>query len=179
MSRIGKLPVAIPQGVDVTIADELITVKGTKGTLIQKLLPQIKITIDNGEAQVVRADDSREARSLHGLYRTLLANMVHGVSKGWTKELEIVGTGYRAAMQGQNLQLSLGYSHQVIIKPYPGVSFTLAGNKVIVSGSDKQLVGQMAAEVRAKRKPDAYKGKGVRYSWEVLRLKAGKAKKAK
>lgn len=179
MSRIGKQPITIPAGVTVDIADNLITVKGAKGTLIQKMLPQVGIEISEGVASVVRKEESREARAAHGLYRTLLANMVQGVSKGWTRELEIVGTGYRAAMQGTNLQLSLGFSHQVIMKPYDGITFTVTGNKVTVSGFDKQLVGQMAAEIRAKRKPDAYKGKGVRYSGEVMRLKAGKAKKAK
>ena len=179
MSRIGKLPVEIPAGVEVSVNGATLTVKGAKGTLVQKMSPKVSVQVENGSALVSRVDDSGEAKAMHGLYRTLLNNMVLGVSRGWTKELEIVGTGYRAAMQDVNLQLSLGYSHQVVVKPYEGVSFGVVGNKVVVSGADKQLVGQMAAEIRMKRKPDVYKGKGVRYAGEKLRLKAGKAKKAK
>lgn len=178
MSRIGKAPITVPSGVEVVVDKSTLTVKGPKGTLTQTFLPKVKIQVEAGIATVEAADATREAKSLHGLYRTLLYNMVMGVSKGWTKELDVVGTGFRAALQGQNLQLALGFSHPVVVAPLPGVSFTVAGNKITVSGADKQLVGQMAADIRKKRKPDAYKGKGVRYTGEVLRLKAGKAKKA-
>lgn len=178
MSRIGKAPIAIPSGVEVKVEASTLTVKGPKGTLSQAFLPKVSIKVENGVATVEAVDSTRQSKSLHGLYRTLLFNMVMGVSKGWTKELDVVGTGFRAALQGQNLQLALGYSHPVIVKPLAGVSFAVNGNKITVSGADKQLVGQMAADIRKTRKPDAYKGKGVRYSGEVLKLKAGKAKKA-
>jgi large subunit ribosomal protein L6 len=178
MSRIGRLPITIPQGVTVTVADSLATVKGPKGELKQQIMSDVSISQVEDKVIVARANESQKARALHGLTRTLLSNMVTGVSKGWTKDLEIVGTGYRAALQGQKLNLSLGFSHPVLIEPLPGVSFLVAGNKVTVSGIDKQLVGEMAAIVRQKRKPEPYKGKGVRYAGEVVRRKAGKAKKA-
>ncbi|GIW60495.1 MAG: 50S ribosomal protein L6 [Patescibacteria group bacterium] len=180
MSRIGKLSIALPTGVSVTQANNVVKVTGPKGTMEQMISSRlIKVVVESGAVKVEREDNSREAKSLHGLYRTLVSNMVTGVSKGWVKELEVVGTGYRAALNGVNLQLSLGYSHPVVVSPYAGVSFQVQGNKISISGIDKQVVGQMAAEIRAKRKPDPYKGKGVRYAGEVLKLKAGKAKKAK
>jgi len=178
MSRIGKLPITIPQGVTVKVADLVATVKGPKGELTQKIVGDVEISQVEDKIVIARSNENPKTRALHGLIRTLISNMVVGVSKGWTKDLEIVGTGYRAALQGQNLNLSLGFSHPVLITPLPGISFTVAGNKVTVSGIDKQLVGEMAAIVRQKRKPEPYKGKGVRYANEVVRRKAGKAKKA-
>lgn len=178
MSRIGKLPITIPQGVTVKVADFVATVKGPKGELTQKIVGDVEISQVEDKVIIARSNENPKTRALHGLIRTLISNMVVGVSKGWTKDLEIVGTGYRAALQGQNLNLSLGFSHPVLITPLLGISFTVTGNKVTVSGIDKQLVGEMAAIVRQKRKPEPYKGKGVRYANEVVRRKAGKAKKA-
>jgi large subunit ribosomal protein L6 len=178
MSRIGRLPITVPNGVTVQIADSIVRVKGPKGELSQNFRPEVTVSVVEDKVVVARANESASAKALHGLTRTLINNMVVGVSKGWTKELEIVGTGYRAALAGQNLNLSLGYSHQVLVAPLPGVSFTVTGNKVMVSGSDKQVVGEMAAIIRQKRKPEPYKGKGVKYVGEVIRRKAGKAKKA-
>jgi large subunit ribosomal protein L6 len=178
MSRIGRLPITVPSGVTVNVADAEIKVKGPKGELVQSLRPEVKVSVVEDKVVVARADETPTAKAMHGLMRTLINNMVVGVSKGWTKELEIVGTGYRAAMQGQNLNLSLGYSHQVIVTPLPGISFTINGNKVMVIGTDKQVVGEMAAIIRQKRKPEPYKGKGVKYVGEYIRRKAGKAKKA-
>jgi large subunit ribosomal protein L6 len=178
MSRIGRLPIPVPNGVTVQIADSVVRVKGPKGELLQSLRPEVTVSVVEDRVVVARADESPSAKALHGLMRTLINNMVVGVSKGWSKELEIVGTGYRAALQGQNLNLSLGYSHQVLIKPLPGVAFAVNGNKVVVSGADKQVVGEMAAVIRQKRKPEPYKGKGIKYAGEVIRRKAGKAKKA-
>lgn len=180
MSRIGKLSIALPTGVNVVQDNNTVKVTGPKGSMEQVINTRlIKVVVEDNLVKVEREDNSRESKSLHGLYRTLVSNMIVGVSKGWVKELEVVGTGYRAALNGTNLQLSLGYSHPVVVSPYEGVSFQVQGNKISVSGIDKQVVGQMAAEIRAKRKPDPYKGKGVRYAGEVLKLKAGKAKKAK
>jgi large subunit ribosomal protein L6 len=180
MSRIGKLPIILPTGVSVVQENKTVKVTGPKGSLEQLINTRlIKVVVEGNLVKVEREDNSREAKSLHGLYRTLVSNMVVGVSKGWVKELEVVGTGYRAALSGSNLQLFLGYSHSVVVSPHEGVSFQVQGNKISVSGVDKQVVGQMAAEIRAKRKPDPYKGKGVRYIGEVLKLRAGKAKKAK
>lgn len=178
MSRIGKLPISVPAGVSVTFQDGVARVKGPKGELSQKLSDNLNVSLVEDKVVVARKDNSPSARAFHGLTRTLLNNMVVGVSKGWTKELEIVGTGYRAALQGPKLNMSLGYSHQVIVDPLPGITFAVVGNKVTVSGIDKQIVGEMAAVIRQKRKPEPYKGKGVRYTGEVVRRKAGKAKKA-
>jgi large subunit ribosomal protein L6 len=170
----------LPTGVSVVQDDKTVKVAGPKGSMEQLINTRlIKVVVEGNLVRVEREDNSRESKSLHGLYRTLVSNMIVGVSKGWVKELEVVGTGYRAALNGSNLQLSLGYSHPVVVSPYEGVSFQVQGNKISISGIDKQVVGQMAAEIRAKRKPDPYKGKGVRYAGEVLKLKAGKAKKAK
>lgn len=178
MSRIGKLPITVPQGVTLTLSEGVATVKGPKGELIQKISPEISVSQVEDKIVVARVNDLPSARALHGLTRTLIFNMITGVSKGWQKELDIVGTGYRGALQGQNLNLSLGYSHPVIVTPEKGITFAVTGNKIMVSGIDKQLVGEMAAIIRQKRKPEPYKGKGIRYTNEVVRRKAGKAKKA-
>ncbi len=178
MSRIGKLPITLPKDVTLTIAGGIAKVKGPKGELSQSVMPDVTVNVVEDKVVVARANESASARALHGLTRTLLYNMIVGVSKGWTKDLEIVGTGYRAALQGANLNLSLGYSHPVLVSPLPGISFSVAGNKITVAGADKQVVGEMAAMIRQKRKPEPYKGKGVRYANEVVRRKAGKAKKA-
>lgn len=178
MSRIGKLPITLPTGVTFTLSEGVAKVKGPKGELSQRLLPEVSVSVVEDKVVVARVNDSPAARALHGLTRTLLSNMIVGVSKGWTKELEIVGTGYRAALQGPKLNLSLGYSHPVVVEPLPGITFAVNGNKVVVAGIDKQVVGEMAAVIRQKRKPEPYKGKGIKYSGEIVRRKAGKAKKA-
>jgi large subunit ribosomal protein L6 len=179
MSRIGRMPIAVPTGVAVNIKGGEVTVTGSKGELRRQFSPEIAITLDDNMLKVSRPSDSRQHRSLHGLTRSLLANMVKGVSQGFEKELEIVGVGYRAEKSGDKLVLRVGYSHLVEISPLPGVSLAVEGaNKIKVTGIDKEVVGQMAAEIRAVRPPDAYKGKGIRYAGEVVRLKAGKAGKA-
>ena len=176
MSRIGKMPIPVPAGVDVTIDGQTVTVKGPKGELTRTFLPSMTITRDGDELIVTRPDDSREARSFHGLTRTLIANMVEGVEKGYSKELEVNGVGYRVAKQGKQLVMNLGYSHQVIMDEIPGITIECpAPNKIIISGPDKQKVGQFAAEVREKRPPEPYKGKGIKYATEVVRRKEGKA----
>ena len=176
MSRIGKMPVAIPAGVEVTVADgNLVTVKGPKGTLTQQLQPSMTIKQEGAELLVSRPDDGKENRALHGLTRALLHNMVVGVSEGFKKELEINGVGYRAAKEGKNLVMNLGFSHQVIVPEIPGITVEVPGpNKIIIHGCDKQAVGQFAAEVRGKRPPEPYKGKGIKYTTEVIRRKVGK-----
>ena len=176
MSRIGKMPVAIPEGVEVTVADgNLVTVKGPKGTLTQQLQPSMTIKQEGAELLVSRPDDGKENRALHGLTRALLHNMVVGVSEGFKKELEINGVGYRAAKEGKNLVMNLGYSHQVIVPEIDGITIDVpSANKVVISGPDKQKVGQFAAEVREKRPPEPYKGKGIKYADEVIRRKVGK-----
>lgn len=176
MSRIGKMPVAIPAGVEVTVADgNLVTVKGPKGTLTQQLQPSMTIKQEGAELLVSRPDDGKENRALHGLTRALLHNMVVGVSEGFKKELEINGVGYRAAKEGKNLVMNLGYSHQVIVPEIDGITIDVpSANKVVISGPDKQKVGQFAAEVREKRPPEPYKGKGIKYVDEVIRRKVGK-----
>ncbi|MCL2485983.1 MAG: 50S ribosomal protein L6 [Oscillospiraceae bacterium] len=181
MSRIGRKPIAIPAGVDVTVGgDNLVTVKGSKGTLSQSIHENMEIAIDGSIIMVHRPDDSRLNRSLHGLSRTLIANMVEGVSQGFKKELDIVGVGYRAQKQGNSLVMNLGYSHQVIMPEIEGITIEVpAPGKVVVNGSDKQKVGQFAAEIRKKRPPEPYKGKGVRYTGEHVRKKEGKAGKGK
>jgi large subunit ribosomal protein L6 len=178
MSRIGRLPITLPKDVTITFDSNVATVKGPKGELVQVVSPEIGVNIVEDKVVISRLKETTSAKALHGLTRTLLFNMITGVSKGWTKDLELVGTGYRAALQGQNLNLSLGFSHPVIVKPMPGISFTVAGNKITVSGIDKQMVGEMAAMIRRNRKPEPYKGKGIKYTGEVVRRKAGKAKKA-
>ena len=176
MSRIGKMPVAIPAGVEVTVADgNLVTVKGPKGTLTQQLQPSMTIKQEGAELLVSRPDDGKENRALHGLTRALLHNMVVGVSEGFKKELEVNGIGYRAAKEGKNLVMNLGYSHQVIVPEIDGITIDVpAQNKIVISGPDKQKVGQFAAEVREKRPPEPYKGKGIKYVDEVIRRKVGK-----
>ncbi|MFA9379857.1 MAG: 50S ribosomal protein L6 [Acetanaerobacterium sp.] len=178
MSRIGKREIDIPQGVDVKINGSTVTVKGPKGTLESSFKPSMKIELKDGKLTVVRPSDSKEHKSLHGLTRTLIANMVKGTHEGFTKELEINGVGYRAAKQGTNLVMTLGYSHQVIMPEGNGITIEVpAPNRIVVRGSDKQAVGQFAAEIREKRPPEPYKGKGIKYANEVILRKEGKAGK--
>jgi large subunit ribosomal protein L6 len=179
MSRIGKYPVPVPAGVDVTIDGQLVTVKGPKGTLSHAVAEPITVTRgDDGAIAVQRPDDERLSKSLHGLSRTLIANMVTGVTSGYAKTLEIVGTGYRVIAKGNDLEFALGYSHPVVVTPPDGISFRVeVPTRFVVEGIDKQKVGEVAANIRKLRKPDPYKGKGVRYQGEVIRRKAGKAGK--
>ena len=178
MSRIGKMPITVPQGVTVDIKKGEVAVKGPKGELKCAVDPDMVITLEDGSLTVARPSDERKHRSMHGLTRTLVANMVEGVSQGFTKGLEIVGVGYRAEKVGENLQFRIGFSHTVEVKPLPGTSLDVERNtRITVSGIDKETVGQMAAYIRAIRPPDAYKGKGVRYAGERIRLKPGKAGK--
>lgn len=181
MSRIGRMPITVPTGVDVKVSpDNEATVKGPKGTLIQKLHPDMIIEMADGIITVIRPSDKKEHKSLHGLTRSLVANMVIGVTEGFTKELEINGVGYRAQMQGNKLVLNLGYSHPVEMEPVAGIDIEVpAPNKIIVRGADKQLVGHIAAIIREKRLPEPYKGKGIKYATEHIRRKEGKAGKAK
>ncbi len=180
MSRIGRMPIAVPAGVDVKIDGSTVTVKGPKGTLTRTVSSNITVTLDNGVITVTRPNDLKENRALHGLTRTLIANMVVGVNEGFKKELEINGIGYRAAKQGKDLVLNIGYSHDVIMPEKDGITVEVpAPNKIIISGPDKQKVGQFAAEVRGKRPPEPYKGKGIKYVDEVIRRKEGKAGKGK
>ena len=178
MSRIGKLPIAIPAGVDVNIDGSTVTVKGPQGTLTRTVHGNIAVAVENNEIVVTRPNDEKLNRSLHGLTRTLIANMVEGVANGYKKELEINGIGYRAAMQGSQLVLNIGYSHQVFMDQPEGIKIEVpSANKIVISGPDKQKVGQFAAEVREKRPPEPYKGKGIKYVDEVIRRKEGKAGK--
>lgn len=177
MSRIGKQPIAVPAGVTVTVeANNVVTVKGPKGELTRTFHPDMMIKLDGAVLTVARPDDEHLHKSLHGLTRTLLHNMVEGVSKGYSKTLDVVGVGYKVEKKGTQLVMNLGYSHPVIVDEIPGITIEApAANKIIINGIDKQVVGQFAAEVRGKRPPEPYKGKGVRYTNEVIRLKAGKA----
>ena len=179
MSRIGRLPIPVPSGVDVSIDGRNVTVKGPKGTLTHRVAEPIEIVKgDDGTLQVTRPDDERQNRALHGLSRTLVNNMVIGVTDGYSKNLEIVGTGYRVVAKGNDLEFALGFSHSVLIKAPDGISFNVeAPTRFSVSGVDKQKVGETAAKIRKLRKPDPYKGKGVRYQGEQIRRKAGKAGK--
>lgn len=179
MSRIGRLPIAIPAGVEVKLEEgNVITVKGPKGTLTRKLVDDLTITVENNEIVVTRPSDLKRYKSLHGLTRTLIYNMVVGVTEGYKKELEINGVGYRAAKAGNKLNLTLGYSHPVEMVDPEGVTSTVEGtNKIIVSGIDKEKVGQFAAEIRGKRPPEPYKGKGIKYTTEHIRRKVGKTGK--
>ncbi len=178
MSRIGRKPIAIPQGVQVDILGNTVKVKGPKGELNQVVHPDMKVSMNNGIITVERPTDEKEHRSLHGLTRTLVSNMIGGVINGYSKALDINGVGYRAAKQGKNLVLTIGYSHPVEIQPLPGIEFEVpAPNKIVVKGIDKQVVGQMAAEIRSVREPEPYKGKGIKYESEVIRRKAGKTGK--
>lgn len=177
MSRIGKLPIPVPSGVTVTINGNDVTVKGPKGQLQRTLRPEISLKQEDGKVLVgIHNTEDRQSRSLHGLSRTLVANMVKGVTDGFTKNLIIVGVGYRAAMEGRNLVMQLGYSHQVIIEPPPGLEITATKNvNISVMGIDKQAVGDLASFIRSRRPPEVYKGKGVKYEGEKIRRKAGKA----
>ena len=178
MSRIGRLPVAIPAGVTVTIAENnKVTVKGPKGELTREFVPEMTIEEKEGHIVVTRPNDLKRNKALHGLTRSLINNMVQGVSNGYEKTLEINGVGYRAAKQGKKLVLTLGYSHPVEMEDPAGVETVVDGNKIIVKGIDKEKVGQYAAEIREKRKPEPYKGKGIKYSDEVIRRKVGKTGK--
>ncbi|MGH7609812.1 MAG: 50S ribosomal protein L6 [Candidatus Dormibacteria bacterium] len=180
MSRIGKAPIALPQGVTLTVEGSSVAVSGPRGELSRRLPAVIRVRQEDGQVLVERPSDSAPHRSLHGLTRTLVANMVTGVTNGYRKELELQGVGYRASLQGADLQLSLGYSHPVRITPPDGVKIEVPEpTRVAVVGNDKELVGQTAARIRATRKPEPYKGKGVRYRGEVVRRKAGKSGKAK
>jgi large subunit ribosomal protein L6 len=180
MSRIGKLPVAVPSGVNVALSDGEVVVKGPKGELRQAILSQVvDVKLEDGKVVVERKGDAKPHRSAHGLTRTLISNMVEGVSKGFRKSLEIQGVGYRAAKSGEKLNLSLGYSHPVVFEAPSGITLSVEGqNKIHVDGIDKQQVGQVAAKIRALRAPEPYKGKGIRYEGEVIRKKLGKAGKA-
>jgi large subunit ribosomal protein L6 len=179
MSRIGKSPIPVPSGVDVTLADRDVTVKGPKGTLARRLPPDITVRQDGDQLVVERPDDEREHRALHGLTRSLVNNMVVGVTDGFSKDLEIVGVGYRAVAQGPSrLELALGFSHPVVVEAPEGITFEVPQpTRITVRGIDKEIVGQVAANIRKVRKPEPYKGKGVRYAGEVVLRKAGKAAK--
>ncbi len=178
MSRVGKEPIPVPAGVDVTIDGNHVTVKGPKGELSQSFYDLMNITQEGNELIVTRPDDSRTCRAMHGLTRALLNNMVIGVSSGFEKKLELRGVGYRAALKGDHLEMTLGYSHPVIVYPEPGITFEVPDNThIIVKGIDKQRVGQVAADVRSHRPPEPYKGKGIRYDGEYVRHKLGKAAK--
>ncbi|HZU02122.1 MAG TPA: 50S ribosomal protein L6 [Ktedonobacteraceae bacterium] len=185
MSRIGRAPIPVPPKVQVSwTEDNVVTVKGPKGVLSYRIDPALSLKLENGVLSVSRPSDSREHKAKHGLYRTLINNMVEGVTKGYTKQLEIHGVGYRAAKVGENLVILVGYSHPVEVQPPAGISFTVDGvdpatkaTRLSVHGIDKQLVGQVAADIRQVRKPEPYKGKGIRYAGEAIRRKAGKAGK--
>ena len=178
MSRIGRLPVTIPSGVEINVEGQTVKVKGPKGELAHTVAQPIVVERKDDQVEVTRPNDERESRSLHGLTRTLIANQIIGVTEGYTKGLEVVGTGYRVQAKGSNVEFALGYSHPITVEPPAGISFTVEGNnKLTVVGIDKQAVGEMAANIRKLRKPEPYKGKGVRYAGEVVRRKAGKSGK--
>lgn len=175
MSRIGRMPIAVPAGVDVKLDGNVITVKGAKATLSREIHPNMDVKVENGEILVTRPNDQKENRALHGLTRALINNMVVGVTDGFKKELDVVGVGYRVAKQGKDLVMNLGFSHQVTMTEVEGVTIEVPSpNKIIISGPDKQKVGQLAAEIREKRPPEPYKGKGIRYTNEYVRRKEGK-----
>lgn len=179
MSRVGNKPVELPDGVDVKVDGRAVTVKGSKGELNRMFHERIGFDIDNGVITVTRPDDTRESRALHGLSRSLLNNMVLGVSDGFRKELEVQGVGYRATLKGRDLELAVGFSHTVTVEAPEGITFEVPEpSKIVVSGIDKELVGQVAADIRKVRPPEPYKGKGIRYVGEYVRRKAGKAGKA-
>ena len=177
MSRIGRMPITVPDGVTVSISEDAVKVTGPKGELSCPVNLDITVTQQDNILTVTRPSDNKEHRSMHGLTRSLVANMVQGVSQGYDKYLEIVGVGYRAEQNGDNLTLRVGYSHLVEVVPLPGISLSMEGNRIKVSGIDKEVVGEMAARIRRIRRPDAYKGKGIRYAGEKVRLKPGKAGK--
>ena len=176
MSRIGRAPIAIPAGVEIKIEENnVVTVKGPKGTLTRQFHPNMTIAQEGAELKVTRPNDAKENRALHGLTRTLIHNMVLGVTEGFKKELDVNGVGYRVAKEGNKLVMNLGFSHQVIVEEVPGISIEVpSANKIVILGCDKQQVGQFAAEVREKRPPEPYKGKGIKYTDEVIRRKVGK-----
>ena len=179
MSRIGYSPIVVPSGVQVTVADNNVTITGPKGNLQFPLRPEIDVTVENDTVLVKRKNDDRFVRSVHGLTRSIINNMVIGVTKGWTKQLEMIGVGYRAQGGGDTLTLNVGYSHPVSIKAPQGVTFAVADNtKITVSGIDRGVVGQIAANIRAVKVPEVYKGKGIRYVGEMVKRKAGKVGKA-
>lgn len=178
MSRIGKKPIDIPQGVEVKIEGQIVTAKGPQGTETVEVRPEIKVEQKENQVVLTKVGESRETDALYGLSRTLVANAIHGVKDGFTKSLEIQGVGYRANMEGKNLNLALGYSHPVIVEPPAGITISVEANtKITVKGSNKQTVGDVAAFIRSKRPPEVYKGKGIRYEGEYIRRKAGKAGK--
>ncbi|HEU5112202.1 MAG TPA: 50S ribosomal protein L6 [Acidimicrobiia bacterium] len=178
MSRIGKMPVDMPSGVDIKVDGTQVTVKGSKGELSRQFTDRVSFSVEEGVITVGREDDTRESRALHGLSRALLANMVHGVSEGFTKVLEIQGVGYRASLKGSDLELLVGFSHAVDVKAPKGITFEVPEpTRIVVSGIDKEQVGQVAADIRKVRPPEPYKGKGIRYAGEYVRRKAGKAGK--
>jgi len=179
VSRIGRLPVPIPPGVEVKIEGSRVTVRGPKGELTQEFHPELRITVEDGSVRVYRPNDERQFKALHGLTRALINNMIIGVSKGYSKTLEIHGTGYRAELKGKTLVMNLGFSHPVVVEPPEGITFIVnpKANTVTVEGIDKQKVGQVAAEIRAWRPVEPYLGKGIRYAGEIVRRKAGKAGK--
>ena len=178
MSRIGKLPVEIPSGVEVKVENNIVTAKGPKGTESIEIRHEIEVKVEGNQVILTRKNDDRKSRSLHGLSRTLVQNVITGVKDGFEKKLEIQGVGYRANMEGKNLNLALGYSHPVVVEPPEGITITVEANtKISVKGSNKQTVGDVAAFIRSKRPPEVYKGKGVKYEGEYIRRKAGKAGK--
>ncbi|MBM7829616.1 large subunit ribosomal protein L6 [Agromyces cerinus] len=178
MSRIGRLPIDIPAGVEVKIDGQAVSVKGPKGELALTVAAPIEVKLEENQVLVTRPDDERTSRSLHGLTRTLIANQIIGVTQGYSKGLEIVGTGYRVAQKGSSLELALGFSHPVVVDAPTGITLTVEGNnKITVAGIDKQAVGEVAANIRKIKKPEPYKGKGIRYAGEVVRRKAGKSGK--
>ena len=178
MSRIGKIPVELPEGVTASVGDKKVEIKGSKGTLDLDIPNQINVKLEDGSIVVGRKGESKQAKSSHGTIRALIASMVHGVSEGWEKQLEIVGTGYRAQLEGKDLVLVVGYSHPVTIKAPEGITFKVEKATITVTGIDKHLVGQTAAKTRDVRPPEPYKGKGIMYQGEEIRRKAGKAAKA-
>ena len=179
MSRVGRMPITVPPGVVVNIEQDKVTISGPRGELHRRLNPEMSITLENNSLEVSRPSDSKVHRSLHGLTRTLLANMVEGVTSGFEKTLDIVGVGYRAEKKENNLVIHIGYSRPVEVSPLPGVSLVIeSANRIKVTGINKEVVGEMAARIRAIRPPDAYKGKGIRYAGEIVHLKAGKTAKA-
>jgi len=176
MSRVGNVPISLPASVEVKVTGTTVEVKGAKGTLTQWIDPTVSVTVDDGTVTVTRANDERSTKALHGLYRSLISNMVLGVSEGYMKELTAVGVGYRAALKGKNIELQVGFSHPVNIEAPDGITFEVPEpTRIIVSGIDKQKVGQVAANIRSVRPPEPYKGKGIRYKDEHVRRKAGKA----
>lgn len=175
MSRVGNKPITVPSGVEFTVKDNIVTVKGAKGTLTKEFNKNLEIKLEDGQITISRPNDEKEVRSIHGTTRALINNMVQGVSEGYRKTLNLVGVGYRAAAKGKGLEIALGFSHPVIIDEVPGITFTVEKNTVIhIDGIEKELVGQVAANIRAKRPPEPYKGKGVKYADEHIRRKEGK-----